>query len=426
MNPSENQYTMLNLPKHTMGVGDRFGKQGRAQLQAMSAAHNAGLPLCPVWNKSYREHSIIKTNPADVRLEADEAVRVLGWGEPYFVDADHINFDTVDDFLEPSDFFTLDVADAINQPAEDAAIDEFIDKHSDLCGTIAIKGLQNSLQITTKRLRDIAGKYLFAAREAGRLYRRIEQAKGTGTFVTEVSMDETPAPQTPDELLVILAALADEEIPVQTIAPRFSGRFNKGVDYVGDVDAFEQEFRGDLAVIQYAVENFGLPASLKLSVHSGSDKFSIYPRIARAIREANAGLHLKTAGTTWLEELIGLATAGNEGLTIAREVYYAARERFDELCEPYADVIDIDVRKLPSPDEVGKWDGARFAATLRHDQSCPDYNPDFRQLLHVGYKVAAEMGDRYRQALDAHAETVGCHVCENLLERHIRPLFGSQ
>ena len=417
---------MMKMPKHTMGVGDRFGKQGRAQLQAMIAAHNAGISLCPVWNKSYREHSIIKTNPADVRREADEAVRALGWDQPYFVDADHINFDTVDDFLKPSDFFTLDVADAINKPAEDAAVDQFIDKHSDLCGSIVIRGLQDPVKINTNRLRAIAGKYLFAAREAGRLYRRIEQAKGTDTFVTEVSMDETPAPQTPDELLVILAALADEEIPVQTIAPRFSGRFNKGVDYVGDVDAFEQEFRADLAVIQYAVDNFGLPSSLKLSVHSGSDKFSIYPRIARAIRDANAGLHLKTAGTTWLEELIGLAAAGGEGLIIAREIYYAARERFDELCGPYADVIDIDVRKLPSPDEVEKWDGPRFAATLRHDQACPDYNPDFRQLLHVGYKVAAEMGDRYRQALDAHAEIVGRHVRDNLLERHIRPLFGSE
>ena len=101
---------------------------------------------------------------------------------------------------------------------------------------------------------------------------------------------------------------------MQTIAPKFTGRFNKGVDYVGDLAQFEKEFNDDLAVIAFAVKEFGLPADLKLSVHSGSDKFSIYPAIRRAIRRTGAGLHIKTAGTTWLEELIGLASAGGEGL----------------------------------------------------------------------------------------------------------------
>ncbi len=89
-------------------------------------------------------------------------------------------------------------------------------------------------------------------------------------------MDETDTPQTPQELLLILTVLADEGVPVQTIAPKFTGRFNKGVDYVGDVAQFENEFRDDLAVIAYAVKKFRLPANLKLSVHSGSDKFSLY------------------------------------------------------------------------------------------------------------------------------------------------------
>src|SRR6185437_9725016 len=112
-------------------------------------------------------------------------------------------------------------------------------------------------------------------------------------FITEVSMDETDLPQTPPELLVILAALADEKIPLQTIAPKFTGRFNKGVDYVGDVAGFEREFSQDLAVIAFAIERYGLPASLKLSVHSGSDKFSIYAPIRRALADFGAGLHIK-------------------------------------------------------------------------------------------------------------------------------------
>ena len=176
--------------------------------------------------------------------------------------------------------------------------------------------LRVRIEIAADELRHIADKYLFATQEAARIYRRIQAARGDA-FVTEVSMDETDAPQVPAELLVILAALADAGVPAQTIAPKFTGRFNKGVDYVGDPDGFEREFRDDIAVIAHAVGAYGLPATLKLSVHSGSDKFSIYPAIRRVLRSTGAGVHVKTAGTTWLEELIGLAEAGGEGSAAA-------------------------------------------------------------------------------------------------------------
>ena len=194
-------------------------------------------------------------------------------------------------------------------------------------------------------------------------------------------------------------------------------------DEVGDVARFEREFNDDLAVIAFAIEEFGLPANLKLSVHSGSDKFSIYPSIRRAIRRTGAGLHVKTAGTTWLEELIGLAASGGDGLQIARDVYAQALGRFDELCGPYASVIDIDRTQLPSADEVSAWDGDRYARTLRHDQSSPQYNPHLRQLLHVGYKVAAQMGERYTSALQANKAVVAQNVTENLFERHLKRVF---
>ncbi len=122
-----------------------------------------------------------------------------------------------------------------------------------------------------------------AVQQAGQIYRYIASRKGAENFITEVSMDETDAPQTPPELLVILVAMADEKIPVQTIAPKFTGRFNKGVDYVGDLQQFTREFSDDLAVIDYVVKQYGLPKTLKLSVHSGSDKFSLYPIIRRAL-----------------------------------------------------------------------------------------------------------------------------------------------
>ncbi|MHC4617738.1 MAG: tagaturonate epimerase family protein [Planctomycetota bacterium] len=413
----------MNLEKYSFGIGDRFGHQGKAQLQAIIKAKEAGVDITPAWNKSHREHTIIGTVPGDVRTEADAAVKALGWGGSYGVDADHIGLKNVDLFIDSSDFFTLDVADFIGQPADEAAINSFVQKHKNLVGSLTIPGIDGPLNVTAGQIKAIAAKTLLAVTEAGKIYRHIEAAKGGGKFVTEVSLDETDQPQTPVEMLFILAAVADEGVPAQTIAPKFTGRFNKGVDYVGDVGQFGKELEEDLAVIAFAVREFGLPDELKLSVHSGSDKFSIYKPMNKALRKFGAGLHIKTAGTTWLEELIGLALAGGEGLSIAKKVYTNALGRFDELCGPYATVIDIDKGSLPSPETVEKWSGEEYAGALRHDQSCASYNPNFRQLLHVGYKVAAEMGDEFLAALEKYEETIAQNVAENIFGRHIKPIF---
>jgi len=413
----------MQLPTYSMGIGDRFAHQGEAQLAAFVKAKQLGVDVTPVWNKSNREHLIVHSEPPSVRAEADAAVTALGWQGPYFVDADHIGLKTVDGFVATSDFFTIDVADFIGKPAAADDIAAFVAAHAKYAGSLRIPGIDGALDVTRERIATIAGKYLYAVQEAGKVYRHIAQVKGAGSFVPEVSMDETDQPQTPVELLFILAAIGAERIPVQTIAPKFTGRFNKGVDYVGDVAQFEREFNDDLAVIAFAIAEFDLPANLKLSVHSGSDKFSIYPAIRRAIRRTGAGLHIKTAGTTWLEELIGLASAGGEGLQIATDVYAQALGRFDELCGPYASVIDIDRSKLPSAAEVATWNGDRYARTLRHDQSSPHYNLHVRQLLHVGYKVAAQMGERYTAALAANKVIVAENVTANLFDRHLRRVF---
>ena len=277
--------------------------------------------------------------------------------------------------------------------------------------------------MTEETIRGVANTFLGAVKLAGEIYRHIAERRGTENLIPEISMDETDAPQSPLEMFFILAAIAQEGVPIQTIAPKFTGRFNKGVDYVGDVDQFEKEFNDDLAAIAFAIAEFGLPENLKLSVHSGSDKFSIYPAIKRALKRTGAGLHVKTAGTTWLEELIGLAEAGGQGLDIAKEVYASALSRRQELCAPYATVIDVDVDQLPTADNVNGWNSEKFATSLRHNQDHPNYNPSFRQLLHVGYKVAAEMGDRYYGALEEFETEVSRNVTDNLWQRHLQPLF---
>ncbi len=411
------------LEKYSMGVGDRFAHQGAAQLDAFLKAKAAGADIVLVWNKSHREHSIIKTTPPDVRTEADRAVKALNWTGSYYVDADHINLNNVASFIECSDFFTLDVADFILKSPSADELAEFVDANSKYIGPLRIAGIEETFDVTESDIEGIGRKFLLAIKEAGKIYRHIEKAKGAENFVTEVSMDESDQPQTPLEMLFILAALAREGVSAQTIAPKFTGRFNKGVDYVGDVDAFESQFNQDLAVIRFAVDEFSLPANLKLSVHSGSDKFSIYEPMNRALKKFDSGLHIKTAGTTWLEELIGLATAGGRGLEIAKEVYKNALGRFDELCKPYATVIDIDKTKLPTAEEVDSFDGKAYASALRHDRSCEDYNIHFRQLLHLSYKIAAEMGGRFSEALEEYEDIIAENVTANIYDRHIVPIF---
>jgi hypothetical protein len=413
----------LMLNKYSVGTGDRFAHQAKAQLQACVKALQSGVEVVPVWNKSNREHMIIGSEPSSARQAADAAVKALNWKLPYFLDADHITIATVDRFIAPCDFFTIDVADFIGQAPVAADVDAFVRRHPELLGSIQLAGVDESFEITQQDLRQAAQKFLAAVKKAGEVYRKVESVKGAGNFIPEVSMDETDRAQSPVELLIILAAIADEGIPVQTIAPKFSGRFNKGVDYVGNVAQFDREFGLDIAAIDYAIKQFGLPANLKLSVHSGSDKFSIYSSIHSNIKRFNVGVHLKTAGTTWLEELIGLAEAGGDGLALAKEIYAEAFAHREELCGPYATVIDIEPAKLPAPGDVNKWTSEQYTSALRHVQSNPAYKSSLRQLLHVGFKVSAKMGPRYLNLLEANEAIIAKNVTENLFERHIAPVF---
>lgn len=414
----------MKLGKFSIGMGDRFAHQGEAQLRAVVKANAQGLDINPVWNKSNREHIYVHSHPSDVRKEADAAVAKLGFKGQYFVDADHINLSTVAPFVETADFFTLDVAAFIGKPSTDADVKAFVASCSKYMGALQVPGMAQPLQVTHELLNKVAANFLAATQQAAEIYSYLVKNKGAGNFITEVSMDEVENPQTPVEMLFILKMLADKGVPAQTIAPKFTGRFNKGVDYRGDLDQFAKEFEEDVLVIDYAVKEFGLPEELKLSVHSGSDKFSIYPIMADIIKKHNKGLHLKTAGTTWLEEVIGLALAGGDGLDLAKQIYANSYNRKDELCAPYADVIDIDGNQLPTVEEVNAWSSEKYVNTLRHIPGHPDYNSNFRQLIHVAYKVAAEMEDTYTNLLKKYADVIGGCVEENIYERHLKRLFN--
>src|SRR6266511_1312235 len=174
---------MLTLAKYSFGVGDRFAHQAKAQLAACMLAVEHGADVVPVWNKSHREHLIVGSQPDSVRAAADAAVRELNWKRPYHVDADHIRLETVDGFLASSDFYTIDVADWISQPADPAAVKAFTANHPFLIGRLRIPGIEEPFETPRAEVERIAGKYLRAIQEAGRVYRHIADAKGEGTFI---------------------------------------------------------------------------------------------------------------------------------------------------------------------------------------------------------------------------------------------------
>ena len=414
----------IRLSKYSLGVGDRFAHQAKAQLRAFQQAAARGVQVVPVWNKSNREHETVHSQPDSVRAAADAAVRALAWDLPYFVDADHITMATVDRFVAPCDFFTLDVADAIGRPPEPGAVEAFLARHPELVGSISVAGVAGRIRVTREAAARAATHYLSAVAEAGRVYRHVVARKGAGTFVTEVSMDETDTPQTPAELLVILAAVANEGIPAQTIAPRFSGRFNKGVDYVGDVAAFEKEFGDDVAVIAHAVRTYGLPRNLKLSVHSGSDKFSIFPAdppdaAADRRRSPREDLGHDVAG--------GVDRACGGGRRRAGAGKGRLRRRLPPtrgssvLPTPASSASTR--RAFPHRRTVQQWTAGQFTAAVRHDPANRAFDPNVRQLLHVGYKIAASLGERYTDLLDSCEDTIARNVTANLYERHLVPLF---
>src|SRR6202034_1157699 len=178
----------LKLNKYSVGTGDRFAHQAKAQLQACVKALDNGVEVVPVWNKSNREHMIIGSEPESVRQAADAAVKALGWKLPYYCDADHITAATVDRFLAPCDFFTFDVADFIGQPAQAADIESFVKQHPELEGSIELAGADEVFEITPAILRATAEKFLAAVKKAGEVYRRVLSAKGAGDFISEGSM----------------------------------------------------------------------------------------------------------------------------------------------------------------------------------------------------------------------------------------------
>jgi hypothetical protein len=412
------------MKTYSLGVGDRFGHEGEAQLSAiLRAKEEHGIEITPVWNKSYREHKITGTTPREVRKEAENAITSLNWNGSYYVDADHINLRNVEPFIPYSNFFTIDVAEYINHSTEEVEIKEFFDNFESYFGKVSVPGINHALNINRIKVEKTIQKFMYAIKKAGILYHHILKKRKGKPFIAEISMDETVNPQSPIELFVILAIIHQQEIPIDTFAPKFPGDFYKGIDYVGEIPKFKDYFNQSLAILSYTKDLFGFKPNLKFSIHSGSDKFSLYPIINTVIKKYNMGLHLKTAGTTWLEEIIGLIKGSQEAFNLVKRIYKKAYIQLDKLITPYETVVDINKNNLPKPSSVENWKKGGFFNALNHNPSHPNYNKDLRQLLHISYAVAAKMKREFYRLISRNRYVIRGRVTENLYERHIKPLF---
>ena len=392
----------------SFGLGDRLGLATPGHVRAVRGT--GYVPMLA--QQSIREMTRTGRSPRDVMDDATWGVLQTGFRDGFGADADHLKTpDAIDHCAQAGfTFYTIDpgdhvdnAADAMNGSALAEAFDALpwdalatspSDARASAPKTAVDLAGGERLVLQEQDLVRAAVKYGRAVAHTASLYRHLVDRLGEGGFELEVSVDETDSPTTPVQHLYVASELARLGVVWVSLAPRFVGRFEKGVDYIGDLEDLERTFLEHLAVAR-ALGNY------KISLHSGSDKFSVY---RMAARHGGERVHVKTAGTSYLEALRVLAECEP---ALFREILGFARERYETDKATYH--VSAQVAKVPPPDDLA-------------DTSLPDLLDDFdaRQVLHVTYGsvLTAEDGDRFRGRLLAALRTHEA-AYEAALARHI-------
>ena len=385
------------------GFGDRLGLATPGHVRAVRE-----IAIAPIFaQQSVRENARTGRTPQQVMDDATWGVFQEGWREPWGADADHLKTPAVvDSFVAAGyTFYTIDPGDHVDNeahtalPAEveakvqalpwDALEDTAQDLERRYLGRSFDLG-ETALTFERETLWRAAAKYSRAVAHTVRMYRYLLDRAGKGNFELEVSVDETETPTSPEEHFFIASELRRLGVRWVSLAPRFVGRFEKGVDYIGDLDTFAAEFARHVAVARAL-------GPYKLSLHSGSDKFSIYPIVARL---ADGLVHLKTAGTSYLEALRAIAQVDP---ALFREILAFARERYETDRATYH--VSAQLARVPVPSALSNADLPILLEQF-----------DARQVLHVTFgSVLDRFGDQLLATLRGHEET-----CYNLLESHFR------
>ena len=401
------------------GFGDRLGLATPGHVQAVRRT-----PVAPVFaQQSVRENARTGRTPQQVMDDATWGLFQEGWRDPWGADADHLKRPAdVDAFVATGyTFYTVDPGDHVDNdahtapPAEveakvqalswDRLEDTARDMEQRYLGRAFAVGAF-SMTLDRETLLRAAAKYGQAIAHTVHIYHYLLEQTGDQPFELEVSVDETETPTSPEEHLFIASELERLGVEWVSLAPRYVGRFEKGVDYIGDLDVFELELTKHAAIAR----TFG---PYKLSIHSGSDKFSIYPIIARL---TDGLVHLKTAGTSYLE---ALRTVAQVYPAFFREILTLAHERYETDRATYH--VSAQLANVPTP----LAPPSRGEAVALRDADLPGLLEQFdaRQVLHVTFgSVLDRFGDRLLATLREHEEVYHT-LLESHFKRHLSPFM---
>jgi len=397
------------------GFGDRLGLATPGHVQALRQGSGQAR-IAPIFaQQSVRENARTGRTPQQVLDDATWGIFQAGWRETWGADADHLKTPAdIDDFVAAGyTLYTIDPGDHVDNAAHTASSTEVEakaqalpwDALEDTAQSVERRYLGRSFDLGSTALTfdrqslwRAAAKYGCAIAHTMTLYRYLAGQLEENDFELEVSVDEAATPTSPEEHLFIASELRRLGVRWVSLAPRFVGRFEKGVDYIGDLETFTAEFARHVAVAQ-AVGPY------KLSLHSGSDKFSIYPIAARV----GGGLvHLKTAGTSYLEALRAIAQADPP---LFREILAFGRERYETDRATYH--VSAQLANVPAP---GILKDADLPGLLEQF--------DARQVLHVTFgSVLDRFGSQLRAALQEHEE-IYYTLLESHFRRHLSPFIG--
>jgi tagaturonate epimerase len=402
--------------KTSAGLGDRLGLATPGHVRAI---RNTGGRIAPIFaQQSIREMARTSRTPQQVLDDATWGVFEEGWQSGFGADADHLKTLADIDACLPIGytFFTIDPGEYVDNRAETARMNELRELSEKLPADIqprasALHGKtfhieELTLTFDEPTLLKAAVKYGRAVANVAAMYQHLTQTAGSNPFELEVSVDETDQPTSHAEHVYIASELNRLGVHWVSLAPRYVGRFEKGVDYIGDVKAFESDIAGHAAIAR----QFG---PYKLSLHSGSDKFSIYHT---AMHQTRGLVHLKTAGTSYLEALRTIAAVD---VDLICEIYTFARERYDTDKASYH--VSAKLEHAPLPKEVTDW-----PALL--DQF------DAREILHVTFGSvltdrtsggAWHFYDRFMHVLKANCEAYSINL-EKHFHQHLQSFIWTE
>lgn len=377
----------------SFGFGDRLGLATPGHIAAVRATRFA-----PVFaQQSVRENARTGRTPQQVIDDAKRALDAAGWDAPWGADADHLKtLEDIPSFVKAGyTFFTVDPGEFVDNTADTDSLEVLRQKATDADWDalsalyLRQKGDQVWGRFEEESLLRAIVKYGKAIGHAAAMFHRLSDMKEEFDF--EVSVDETDAPTTPLEHFFLVSELKRSGVRFTSLAPRFIGHFEKGVDYIGDLGALDAELERHAAVTAH----FG---TYKLSLHSGSDKFSVYPLI---VKHWGDRIHVKTAGTSYLEALRVLAGHDPE---LFLKIYSLARERYET--DRYTYHVSAQLDQLPE------------------DVDLPALLNDFhaREVLHVTFGSAlAGFGQEIKSALLKHSDAY-CAGLEKHFRKHLELL----